>query len=1770
MREVTSPKQASGAGFSFETKVGAWCLLHLLDGSSPFDADLGPPRRVRFQTRVDGWLLDDVLLEFDSPEPGETRRVAVSVKSGPQFSGGRAPTDFVEDCWSLHVDPTLARFDASRDRLVLATPEPGEQTARAVETAVDLAVGSGPDLEDRILVKGWCNDEVRRFVTSFSCPTSITGAHSAFGRKIGPLLSAVRVVWYDFDKPVSESQKRALRLSEELVQRPADGAALWMELCSLAEETRARSGDQDVGKLVSQLRSRVLLKSRRSDRPAWEVLETATKETLEGIRDKVGASLRLERREARESLRSAIDRDRVVAVLGRSGSGKSALIRRLAESEDDDTTFIVLPANEIEKTREVAEASSVDGLPSVLSRFPGRSAVLALDAVDRVEGGLGFRQVASLLRGLGLGSAESPWSLVLSCQEPEWERVCSRLIECGIDLAGIQQYKMPDLSAEERRQITEREPRLREVMSTAGRSLATAVLRNLDLLARAKVGPSLSSGRTALGPSEFLEWYWRTLVEDSGSDLERGIALAEIARIQADERIPAVPIERIRNAGAVGDAARIGLVRLQTGTARPAHDLDGDYARTHLLLRWFESTQLTEIRGRVVNPLWHRAIAGFGLCVLDRIATDTDARARSTWRALLEATCDEGADGGAGLDLVFEALSQSADAGRLIERILPWLVADGGGLLRRCLGTLFLAVTRPHPGINLIVPQGDTARRRELEATVRVPSEGGWEDLLKWVTSHGEIVRRMAPLSLLDVGEAWRYGRSVCKGSGSLTATEAALCRSLVSLAWRWSRERGYGGGESEARRRLFSLCVQVGRAEPRRVAVVIGRLSGRKEEPERPRPSEVTPPQRGSYARALGPWVTVGPWPHGPVARVDRDFRSVAVSLPGALGLIALDADVARSTFLRVLIEEPHEELEDGDAMRGLNDLGLVKVREAYPPFHDFAPVSLLLAANSKAGIDLVLALVNLATERWAVGAVNRQNYWRRVHGDGSTATAGATSATAPFVRLTLDGESRTIVGDESVFGWHRGVGGPDVAASALMALEEWLYASVEAGQTLTEEIRWLLAETKSVAILGVLTDLALRHKELLNGPLAPLVPIVNLHRWSRLRAAGIHGSTWRIAWWGQPPERVRKAEAWHGLPHRKRSLEEVVFREIAERGAVSSRQLADAREKWLVLQREAGGAGSDPILDQLVALSDVRNWRPRRGGAEGFAFVPPQELREGSEQMAEASAQHIEPLLLLSQCAQFLEAGEPVEGAVAAAMLLGADRISSNGAAFNGELYRPVDIRCAAAAVAVKLAGGWLKGNGEWAEKCRRWLLEPCLGPPAPGPLDHRSNVMNTTWDFSCARVIPEWYLAEPKNRKLRRALATVLSADHDAAAALALRAVALEGRLDTPELSQELHLCLRFARLLALHGNGRTDQEATLLRSAERLREQFKRGRIGPMPKGWTEIAEGETVEPGRLLRMLRALFRRVSREAGPEPRPDGLDMKYLEAVFGWLAGVLAEGRRKGREVAISCLQGLASEVLPLPRPKEIAATPKGRRARYRVRSPFVARLAAAAVVWEADPTARKQLARPWLLRLPREDDSEDEISHSEDFLEGLYLMGLSEHPAPRWSRAALAEAFEESLAPEGVLGSGQRMHGEFEVALSLIGCGRFVTIEERWTAERAELVRFLMPHWKEWSQRCLGWYGCAPRFIRLATTPAAASARHEILEWLDGNVHLERFEEESTGELLARLLGLVADEAWERPNRATLLAGPFERLLRVLCDHQIPQAVLLARSLARGSG
>lgn len=89
-REVKPTKVTGGGGFEFEDKVTAFLMSYLLAQRTPLDPCFGIIRRIDFQTRADGWLLDDLLLTLQ-----DNVRCAFSIKSNPQFSKTAAPPDFV-------------------------------------------------------------------------------------------------------------------------------------------------------------------------------------------------------------------------------------------------------------------------------------------------------------------------------------------------------------------------------------------------------------------------------------------------------------------------------------------------------------------------------------------------------------------------------------------------------------------------------------------------------------------------------------------------------------------------------------------------------------------------------------------------------------------------------------------------------------------------------------------------------------------------------------------------------------------------------------------------------------------------------------------------------------------------------------------------------------------------------------------------------------------------------------------------------------------------------------------------------------------------------------------------------------------------------------------------------------------------------------------------------------------------------------------------------------------------------------------------------------------------------------------------------------------------------------------------------------------------------------------------------------------------------------------------------------------------------------------
>src|SRR5437879_3401392 len=97
-RAVATTKQTGGGGYSFEDKVAASYVAMMLACQPPIGERPGTIRRVAFQNRSDGWLLDDLLIDLAGPDGNS--RFALSVKSDQQITSNGFPGNFVSDVWA--------------------------------------------------------------------------------------------------------------------------------------------------------------------------------------------------------------------------------------------------------------------------------------------------------------------------------------------------------------------------------------------------------------------------------------------------------------------------------------------------------------------------------------------------------------------------------------------------------------------------------------------------------------------------------------------------------------------------------------------------------------------------------------------------------------------------------------------------------------------------------------------------------------------------------------------------------------------------------------------------------------------------------------------------------------------------------------------------------------------------------------------------------------------------------------------------------------------------------------------------------------------------------------------------------------------------------------------------------------------------------------------------------------------------------------------------------------------------------------------------------------------------------------------------------------------------------------------------------------------------------------------------------------------------------------------------------------------------------------
>jgi len=795
-------------------------------------------------------------------------------------------------------------------------------------------------------------------------------------------------------------------------------------------------------------------------------------------------------------------------------------------------------------------------LPDLLAAAGDSRACVVIDGLDRVFSDTAFANVSALIRGLRLDDAASPWCVLVTCQLEEWGRVQRELARANLVLPGLRVIQVADLPPDDLDPVWREFPALRPLSLRPHLRDLLAKPKILDLLAtRVLLGAPIDAQQW-VGESDVVAWFWEEVVRTHPKAELRARFLQLLGERQADSLESETPRSsfRVEDLSPVDGLVHDRLCDVHDERLSFCHDLYGDWARQRILVG--HADRVGEyIEQRITSPLWHRALRLYGLhlleqhedvaqwrSVLNSLGSGTERRAKkresvpAKWRPVFDSLHPRTHDFNTAQDLVLESVIFAADPLPLLERMWPELQAEGGVLLHRLLARFLHVATLPNPLMLRIASAIGEDFTAEAATMQRVPYWPYWLRMIQFLHNHSADVTQLALQQVAEIADTWlRRG-----GAGWLRRREAAeLGIAAAEHTLRLNREHGTMSGQSKIGCAAYSAGLAGAAELPDRVAAFAldasQRVTGSEGASARDgRSSTVVRRVRvsgplGSYEFEMPP-----PWPDGPSERVNEAFRNTCLDTDALHPLVLSDPVVARQVLLALMIQEPREPDESFSSALE-EDLEVETMHTWFPPFYLRGPFLFFLQNQATEGLDLILRLVNFATERWAD---------RRCAGNRQPP-----SVTVPFP----EGD-REHVGDGTVCFWYRDVGSaPHVVVSALMALEKWLYMQLDEKRPIGDTVRLLLRSSNSLAIVGLLIAVGKKAPALFLDELLPLLAVPEFYRWEIQHQIANEGHQ-MIGWDMLPQNRTSSEPARHGhsLPHRRISLACVIREACCEGGRV------------------------------------------------------------------------------------------------------------------------------------------------------------------------------------------------------------------------------------------------------------------------------------------------------------------------------------------------------------------------------------------------------------------------------------------------------------------------------------------------------------------------------------------------------------------------------------------------------------------------------------------
>jgi len=1062
--QVVSPVATGGYGTDFERDVVAWAAVHLLRDQPILTGESFVSEQLNVQTRIDGWFLDDIVLET-SGQDGRQSRIAVTVKSNPSFSTTHWPADVLKPVWEQYLSRTNSGFDADHDYLCLIAGDLDDGIYRNLRRLIELARECEPaDFVNRMGADtAFCKAEVRALWSAAACPLpDVTVGLSDQAR----MLSRLRLIQLDFRDDHSKSKQEVLRMCSDALVEPTPLAAenLWLQIRNMVCEIEPVSGGLTRSKLLERLRPRFQLKAAPYFEADFERLARDSNALCSQLRRHTGPNrISIPRNDLLSQLHSAFETADIVFAMGRSGTGKSSICAEI------NAGFLWwLSADQLRHST-LSEFESHLGIKTRVDRLlpsvPYTSAKICIDGLDRclAEDQNVWDTLAALFRILFSPCNRGAWKVILPVQPSTVDSIVSELGRRNLELNSLI-VEVPNWTPEDWQTITRHYPWIESSAQRSGAADFFRVPKMTDWL----VNQGESVFQSSSGASKpLIECLWFELIVCAGNpslidQRHRTRLLPEWAANMADTGKWSLGLATLSDdqLSIVESLRAHEVFRVSDQEISFAHDLAADWSRAVFLSRM--ESPVEGLAARETLPHWHRAIRLWSSGILD--GARADPCQITLWMSLLESLRQqslirvgdlwvEGIIHSHSPVAALESLKTRRDFDTLLQRLL---------IIFEVSGTVASPVSWPFDPAQVPAEVMSVLARAS-----RRPSGTAWNGLFSFLQGNSRTLSPESAVGVCRLAKIWLTSKLDCANNDGTTRSIADC---VLAIAERFVREDRMHYAEGKTVVEAIGFAVEY---HPERVKAVFRQLAGL--DPIAASPTDEPPTSRRRRRRVADDDENhVEPWPDGARWRVNETFAKACLAGDALIKVAVVDTDFAFQLIYAMLIEDVGEKAYRLENERSrmhetmFPDCSLSFRRYLYPQEDNFL-IRLLSVTSPLEVLRLAIRLTEFVTTRWHE-LFNRS----------------MTSEMAVIIPASTTGREWMSFPMLRRFNWDDLPHPVDKILRAVLA--SWNHR-LSGGADVSAELELVLSESTSSAFLDLLVTIGVLHPSLFSGPLLHIV---------------------------------------------------------------------------------------------------------------------------------------------------------------------------------------------------------------------------------------------------------------------------------------------------------------------------------------------------------------------------------------------------------------------------------------------------------------------------------------------------------------------------------------------------------------------------------------------------------------------------------------------------------------------------------------------------------